>query len=125
MWNKPSKERLARIPGLYETEKVPLQEKYIHLHFFIGGCDWYAVEFDGQDIFWGYVVLNDDFQMAEWGYFSFKELCEIRIHGIEIDCELEEYFPVRKASGIDRICRGNGWRRQPHPEAESRAYEAR
>jgi len=27
MWNKPSKERLAQIPGLYETEKVPLQEK--------------------------------------------------------------------------------------------------
>ena len=125
MWNTPSKERLARIPGLYETEKVPLQEKYIYLHFFIGGCDWYAVEFDGQDIFWGYVVLNDDFQMAEWGYFSFKELREIRIHGIEIDCELEEYFPVRKASGIDRICRGNGWTHQTHSKAESRAYEAR
>ena len=124
MWNKPSKERLARMPGLYETETAPLEEKRIHLHFFIGGCDWYAAEFDGKDLFWGYVVLNDDFQMAEWGYFSFRELCEIRVHGIEIDCEHEFCFPVRKASEIDRICKGNGWTRPLHPETEDRIHEA-
>ena len=41
MWNIPSKERLAKLPTLYETENIPLQDKIIHLHFFIGGCDWY------------------------------------------------------------------------------------
>ena len=41
MWNIPSEERLKRIPRLYETEKVPLKDKLIYLHFFIGGCDWY------------------------------------------------------------------------------------
>ena len=41
MWNVPSKKRLAKIPGLYETEHIPLQEKLVYLHFFIGGCDWF------------------------------------------------------------------------------------
>ena len=48
MWNVPGKERLDRIPRLYETEHVPLKEKQIHLHFFIGSCDWYIAEFDGS-----------------------------------------------------------------------------
>jgi len=39
MWNIPSKERLEKIPKLYETESIPLEDKMIHLHFFIGGCD--------------------------------------------------------------------------------------
>lgn len=53
MWNTPSQERLDCIPRLYETESIPLSEKYVHLHFFIGGCDWYIVEYDGDDLFFG------------------------------------------------------------------------
>jgi len=109
MWNEPTKERLKRIPKLYETERINLKDKLIHLHFFIGGCDWYVAEFDGIDMFWGYAILNNDFDMAEWGHFSLKELRNIDLNGIEIDCELEEYFPVQKALRIDNICRGNGW----------------
>lgn len=37
------------------------------MHFFIGGSDWYVVEFDGDDTFLGYVVLNGDLECAEWG----------------------------------------------------------
>jgi hypothetical protein len=44
MWNEPTKERLAKIPKLYETEDIPLQDKKIHLHFFIWGSDWYICE---------------------------------------------------------------------------------
>jgi hypothetical protein len=46
MWNEPTKEQLDKIPKLYETERVPLKEKLIWLHFFIGGCDWYVAEYD-------------------------------------------------------------------------------
>ena len=109
MWNQPTIERLLKIPKLYETENVPLKEKLIYLHFFIGGCDWFIAEFDGIDLLWGYTILNHDFEMAEWGYISFRELRKINISGIEIDCELEEYFPVQKASNIIKICKGNGW----------------
>lgn len=104
MWNIPTAERLTKIPKLYETEHVPLKDKLIYLHFFIGGCDWYIAEYDGVDLFWGYAILNDDHQCAEWGYISFTELKEIKIQGwLEIDCELEEFWRVRKASEIERI----------------------
>ena len=103
MWNIPSKERLAKIPKLYETENIPLKDKLIYLHFFIGGCDWYIAEYDG-DLFWGFVILNNDFQNAEWGYISFRELKEIKMDGwLEIDCEIEEVWQVCKASEIEKI----------------------
>jgi hypothetical protein len=34
-------EQLAKLPKLYETEKVPLKDKPIYIHFFIGDCDWF------------------------------------------------------------------------------------
>jgi hypothetical protein len=110
MWNTPTEDRLSRIPRLYETEHIPLQEKLIHLHFFIGGCDWYIAEFDGEDLFWGFAILNDDLQSAEWGYISFSELKSIKVGGwLEIDCELEEFWQVTKASEIEKISRAHGW----------------
>ncbi len=78
MYNTPTRSRLDKIPKLYETEHIEAQDKLIYLHFFIGGSDWYVSEYDGLDTFCGYVVLNGDYQCAEWGYFSFSELKEIR-----------------------------------------------
>jgi len=112
MWNVPSKERLFRIPRLYETEHTPLQEKLIYLHFFIGSCDWYVAEYDGEDIFWGFAILNDDFQNAEWGYISLSELKSVKVGGwMEVDCELEEFWQVRKASEIEKIRKAHGWKK--------------
>jgi hypothetical protein len=85
MWNEPNEERLAAIPPLYESESIPLKEKTIHLHFFIGGCDWYIAEYDDDDLFFEYAILND-MQNAEWGYVSFSELKSINISRVEIDC---------------------------------------
>ena len=112
MWNTPTEDRLSRIPKLYETEHVPLQEKLIHLHFFIGSCDWYVAEYDGEDLFWGFAILNDDFQNAEWGYISFSVLKAINVGGwLEIDCELEEFWKVRKASESEKIRKAHGWKK--------------
>jgi hypothetical protein len=108
MWNEPTQERLNSIPKLYETEHVPLKEKMVHLKFFIGDCAWFIVEYDGEDLFWGFCHLgNDDF--AEWGYISFTELKELNIHCFEVDCELEAYFPVRRAAEVEKICKAHGW----------------
>ena len=103
MWNEPSQERLSRIPRLYETEQTPIKDKLIHLHFFIGGCDWYIAEFDGDDLFFGFAILNNDTDNSEWGYVSFAELKSLSIRGIEIDCELEEFWSPKPASQIPRI----------------------
>jgi hypothetical protein len=103
MWNEPEKTRLDRIPRLYETEKTPVEDKLIYLHFFIGGCDWYVAEYDGDNIFWGYAVLNGDLQNAEWGYFSFSELREVKIDGwCEVDCELEDVWRVKMFKEIEK-----------------------
>jgi hypothetical protein len=110
MWNIPTKERLEKIPRLYETEHVSLRDKMIYLHFFIGCCDWYISEYDGDDTFFGFVILNNDFINAEWGYISFKELRNIKIAGWqEIDCEFEAFFPPQRASEIVKICEAHGW----------------
>ncbi len=101
MWNVPTKRQLEALPKLYETEDIHLKDKIIHMHFFIGGCDWYIAEYDGKDLFWGYALLNNDHQNAEWGYLSFKELKEINTRGIEIDRDL--YWKVRKASEVNKI----------------------
>jgi hypothetical protein len=122
MWNEPSTERLSKIPRLYETENIGAQDKLIHLHFFIGGCDWFVAEYDGDDLFWGFAILNQDHEMAEWGYVSFTELKSINVHGIEIDCEVEEVWRVRRAAEIDKIRTANGWAREtlpPQDEKES------
>ncbi len=98
MWNKPGKEQLAKIPRLYDTEKINGNDKIIYLHFFIGSCDWYIAEFDGEDLFFGFAILNDP-QNAEWGYISFKELDEINLDGLEVDNDL--YWQPKEFSKIN------------------------
>lgn len=109
MWNEPTKERLGRIPKLYETEHITLKDKLIHLHFFIGGSDWYVVEYDGADVFFGFAILNNDYQMAEWGYCSFSELKSIKTGWLEIDCELEDIWLPKRVIEIDKIRIAHGW----------------
>jgi len=113
MWNEPTKERMNKIPKLYETEDVPLKEKQVHLHFFIGGCDWYICETNGKDIMWGFCILNDDYEMAEWGYVSLAELRHIKVGGwLEVDCESEEFWEVRRAIDVDKIRFAQGWNKE-------------
>ena len=115
MWNSPGIERLARMPGLYETENIPLQEKMIHLHFFIAGCDWYVAEFDG-DLFFGFAILNGDLEIAEWGYVSLDELADLKIGGwLEVDCETEKSWRIRPACEVEKIRMACSW---PEPESE-------
>ena len=58
MWNEPTEEQLARIPRLYDTEHIPLRDKIIHAHFWIGNTDFYIAEYDGQDLFFGFTCIT-------------------------------------------------------------------
>ena len=108
MWNKPSSEELAKIPAFYSSEEVPLKEKMIHMHFFIGGCDWYAAEYSSEErCFFGFAILNNDYEMAEWGYFSLQELSELKVEFLEIDRDL--HFSPCKAIEIEKIRKAQGW----------------
>jgi len=108
MWNSPTKEKLATIPKLYETEHIHLEDKTIHFHFFIGGCDWFVVEYDGVDTFFVFAILHGDLRNAEWGYTSFNELKSIKVGGyLEIDCDL--YWKPKPAGQVEIISKAQGW----------------
>ena len=75
MWKEPTPapEQLAKLPKIYKTEKVPLKDKSIHIHFFIGDCDWFISEYDGEGLFFGYAIIGKP-AFADWGYISFTNL---------------------------------------------------
>lgn len=109
MWNKPTLKQLAAIPALYATENVATEDKIIHMHFFIGGSDWYAVEYSPEEErFFGFAILNGDALNAEWGYFSFLELCEVSAGRIEVDRDL--HWAARRAGDVAKIGEAQGWK---------------
>lgn len=98
MWNKPTEEELAKLPPYRSTESIPLEDKLIHMHFFIGACDWYIAEYDPEyRVFFGFANLGDP-QNAEWGDIPLDELTEINIRGVEIDRDL--YWKPKKFDEI-------------------------
>lgn len=65
-----TKELARRLPALYTAENDPdpmVQCKFFYPDFH---WTWYGIEFDGEDIFFGFV----DGDFPELGYFSLKEL---------------------------------------------------
>lgn len=110
MWNEPKENVLSKIPKLYKTEDIELKEKLIYLHFFIGGCDWYVAEYDGEDIFFGFAILNCELENAEWGYVSFSELKSISSGFCRVDNDL--HWEICKASMVENICEAQGWRKE-------------
>ena len=78
---------LEQLPKLLETEKQ--ENPLVIVKFFYPDFSWtwYAIEFDGRDVFYG---LVDGFEV-EFGTFSLKELMENRGQlGFEI--ERDFYF---------------------------------
>ena len=105
MWNTPSEAELSKLPKLYETEKT--RDKLIFLRFFISGTDWFISEYDQEnELFFGFTILNSDYQNAEWGYISFKELKELKVRFLEVDRDL--YWDVKKASEVEQIVKARG-----------------
>jgi len=88
---------LARLPKIGQTEgqKDPIaQVKFFYPDF---GWTWYAIEFDGEDTFFG---LVNGFE-REFGHFRLSELLENRGKlGLEIERDLSfEPTPVRRLLG--------------------------
>lgn len=100
-------EELMKIPELYKTENIPAKDKMIHEHFFLFECDWYIAEYDPKsDIFFGYVILNGDYQNAEWGYVDYSELRDLNIGGFEVSRDMDWY--PKKAGYIEKIIDSGG-----------------
>lgn len=71
-----TQELRENFPLLYATEKVKENDKKVIAKFFCpwNKWTWYALEFDQDDTFFGYVVGLE----SEYGYFSLKELENFR-----------------------------------------------
>jgi len=69
----------AALPSLDSTDGLSFNDRLFVVKFFCPNSDWqwYAVEFDGSDIFFGYVKGFCN----EWGYFSFHELSNTTLGG--------------------------------------------
>lgn len=67
-----TKELLEKLPPLYATEHE--KDPMVWVKFFYPTCSltWYATEFDGKDLFFGFV----DGEFPELGYFSLAEMCQ-------------------------------------------------
>ena len=68
-------EKVNKIPDINETDSMVRHP--LALHYFAGSCDWYVCEWDKEDTFFGYVILNNDIECSEWGYINRKELLEL------------------------------------------------
>ncbi len=114
--------QVDEIPKLYSTDKdyqkykkdLPKHEQPMKFnewakakaHFFIGGSDWYILEWDGSDTLFGYAVLNGDTVSAEYGYTSLSELQSVRVRKM-FGVELDFYFVPQSMSSIIRKKGGN------------------
>jgi hypothetical protein len=96
-----TKEIAKSIPPLYETESVPTPDKILRVKFFdpCGRGTWYAVEFDGEDRFFGYAVSPLGPDCDEWGYFSLQELESVR-NRFKLGIERDLHFMPAKFSEV-------------------------
>jgi hypothetical protein len=98
--NLLTKELIQKLPKLYETESFPEKDKVAQVKLFLPGtaCTWYIVEYDGQDTCFGLVDLGYE-QDVEFGYFSIKELSEVRsLYGLGVERDI--YFESRTFDAI-------------------------
>jgi len=105
MWCEPTVKQLSLIPPLYSQENVPIKNQVIHMHFFIGGNDWYITEFDGKDVMFGFAILNGDIFNAEWRCISLSELKSVKVKPFGLEVEREIHWKKKKACEIGKIAR--------------------
>jgi hypothetical protein len=70
----------SKLPALYATENIPESDKVVQVKFFnpYGAATWLAMEFDGNDTFFGAVNLFGGKDDWELGYFSLAELMSVK-----------------------------------------------
>ena len=93
---------LNKLPKLYSQEKV--EDPVCQVKFFdpTGSFTWYGIEFDGEDMFFGFVTSNLCPE-GELGYFSLSELktCKQGKRGLTaLPIERDMYWESRKLSEV-------------------------
>ncbi len=116
MRNKPTESELAELCDIPIAENTPLEERVIHMHFFLGASDRYVAAYDPQrQMFFGYVIPNNDYEKAGWGQFSLEELDRLRLDpDVEVVRNLD--WKPKRAMDVDRIRDAYGWTKETHED---------
>jgi len=92
------------LPPLYATEDNATAKAVVKYFDPTGACTWYAAEFDGEDIFFGFVDMGSGYD-AELGYFSLSELESIKgAWGLGIERDLH-FTPTLLSDIVERYGR--------------------
>lgn len=86
----------GKLPSLYSTERE--QDPTVWLKFFIpiAGWTWYVIEYDGEDLFYGFVIGFE----KELGYFRLSELEGVGVE-LGIHVERDEHFQPTRLSQVE------------------------
>lgn len=87
------------IPNLYEQEGKGYNA-VAYLHYFVGGTDWWITEYNkSTGKMFGYVVLNEDWQMSEFGYIDSSFFKDNSLSPLQKP-ELDFYFKYKTINQI-------------------------
>lgn len=87
-----------KIPKMTETSEQEDPRVYVKFFDPTGSWTWYAMEFDGDDLFYGYV----DGDYGEYGYFTLSELQSFKGRfglGIERDKHWDDKITMKSVLG--------------------------
>ncbi len=87
---------LKKLPGLGETESVPVEDKVIHLKLFGGSSfTYYCAEYDPEtgDMF--------GWTNGSWGYSNLREIAAVQFPPFNLPVERDRGFRSQKFSEIN------------------------
>jgi hypothetical protein len=87
----PPKAVLKKVPALYGQEGAG-ESATVHVHYFLGGWDWYLTELDSDGTGFG-LVKSPMMPEGEYGYVSLQELEELRAGIFVVERDLD-WTPV-------------------------------
>ena len=109
MINRPTESELAQLCEIPAAENTPLEERVVHMHFFLGNSAWYMAGYDPRSqVFYGYVIPDNDYARAGWGRFSLSELDRLR-QGADDQVVRNLDWKPKRAMEVDRIREAYDW----------------
>lgn len=95
---------VKKSPELYSTEDIPVNEKKVTAHYFLGSFDYFVIEYDAETTTsFGLVVQNKRYADAELGYFNLSELEAVSVtaNNIPLIFERDILWSARKIADIE------------------------
>lgn len=119
---------IETMPQTYETEKLETENKIVYLHYMLGDTHLLIVEKDKGDTpeneekaglvsgkqyqAYGYVILNGDLQMSEWGFINIEDAIT---NNVQLDID---WIPVPFSKAYDIVERMINADEQPETQEQ-------